>query len=1120
MEAGQKVTWDCVWFGSYPQSEVTKEDAVYAKLESASDWNIINEITIDKVKYRRMRMRDATYWTSKETAGYYYWENETTWHYFRYEPIKWRVLNTDGKRALLLSDVALDDQPYHDVLMETTWESSILHIWFNEYFENRFIECWSFLDAAFSMDERKAIQSTPLANESNPYYGTDGGKNTKDKVFLLGASDVYGTDRAKNYGFVKEHDVNDEAKRCKCSDYAKAMGTMTATTKDYTGNCWWWLRTPGKEKKMSMGVSVNGWVSESGSLVTEKNNGIRPAIYLDLSFSGLYSYAGTVCSKEKKNMAFDRSLYRADVLSDLTIPSSKTWKTDVNQNRFCSMLLYGLEKENIATPAKGWEYMQVALSSLINNPSNLLEFALREEDMYQALIFAVLSEDFENTALDKMAEVEAFASKVVELTADNKLYSDLWKALDANKEWKSWSQSKKEKFVNDMKKELEDTELGMLKQFTDASDDIMLISGTLEEILIYAGNYLSLYLMSDAVKEVVNILYEQCPDRETALKKALGICNETIREGADEFTADMQAGMIRIAGRKAISYGMDKLWSKIRDNVIAENPKVGIIIASYETSTFLTETLFKTDSTVEKYFNMVAMDAFNKVVQNTYTILEGKYRNARTKKNAEIYLSAADIMYRSIDTDCDYAISYAETISSSMIGKVSEYLDNMQGKNTFTQMSEAIKTIQKSYKIDYFQVLTTWVNYLEADGYGAYYEKYADILEEDVDKLVKTYQIACPVDIYVYDKSGTLAASVIANRPGVYVDDIDIVVENDRKEIHFSGNGHAYTIKYVGTDKGSMDIMIQEYQENKVVRTANFNRLDLEKGKTYTSEYNDKILEQQEYRLNDGTGDIISDYDSIQEEKVVKSHITIENGVLLKDGIPSVALDGGENEKIEIMAYVPEGYAFEGWFVSDSSAFLDDSGKINTYLYVGKKDCVVRPKLRKKMPPVGTIIKDKKTNGQYKVITSEPQKVTLQYLKPMNAKNKSVSIANSIKINGVSCKVTSIAKNALKGNQKVKTVTIGKYVTSIGDKAFYKCSALTKVTIPANVGNIGKQAFYGCKNLKSITMKSKVLKKIGSYALKGIHKKAIIKVPKAKLKSYKKLLKGTGQSKSVKITKY
>lgn len=26
--AGQKVTWDCLWFGSYPQSEVTKESTL------------------------------------------------------------------------------------------------------------------------------------------------------------------------------------------------------------------------------------------------------------------------------------------------------------------------------------------------------------------------------------------------------------------------------------------------------------------------------------------------------------------------------------------------------------------------------------------------------------------------------------------------------------------------------------------------------------------------------------------------------------------------------------------------------------------------------------------------------------------------------------------------------------------------------------------------------------------------------------------------------------------------------------------------------------------------------------------------------------------------------------
>ena len=39
MDAGQKVTWDCVWFGSYPQSEVTAEDgAIYTKLKKKAEW--------------------------------------------------------------------------------------------------------------------------------------------------------------------------------------------------------------------------------------------------------------------------------------------------------------------------------------------------------------------------------------------------------------------------------------------------------------------------------------------------------------------------------------------------------------------------------------------------------------------------------------------------------------------------------------------------------------------------------------------------------------------------------------------------------------------------------------------------------------------------------------------------------------------------------------------------------------------------------------------------------------------------------------------------------------------------------------------------------------------------
>ncbi|MBO4999180.1 MAG: leucine-rich repeat domain-containing protein [Lachnospira sp.] len=117
--------------------------------------------------------------------------------------------------------------------------------------------------------------------------------------------------------------------------------------------------------------------------------------------------------------------------------------------------------------------------------------------------------------------------------------------------------------------------------------------------------------------------------------------------------------------------------------------------------------------------------------------------------------------------------------------------------------------------------------------------------------------------------------------------------------------------------------------------------------------------------------------------------------------------------------------------------------------------------------------------------------------------------------------VRTIGTSAFSGCSRLKTVSMGANVTTIGAKAFYKCTALTKITIPAKVRKIGKQAFYGCKKLKRIVIKTTKLTKpkVGSKAFKGIHPKATIKVPKKKLPSYKKILKARGVGSKAKIKK-
>lgn len=134
---------------------------------------------------------------------------------------------------------------------------------------------------------------------------------------------------------------------------------------------------------------------------------------------------------------------------------------------------------------------------------------------------------------------------------------------------------------------------------------------------------------------------------------------------------------------------------------------------------------------------------------------------------------------------------------------------------------------------------------------------------------------------------------------------------------------------------------------------------------------------------------------------------------------------------------------------------------------------------------------DEQTSAVYKIRNLSPAEA--EYVSSTK-KGTNVKVPDFVVLNGKKFSVTGIAKSAFAGNKKLKSVIIGKKVKTIGAKAF-----------------------YGCKALKKITIKSTVLKKVGKNALKGIYKNAKIKVPKKKIKAYRKLLKKKGQGKNVNI---
>ncbi|MCI8377137.1 MAG: family 43 glycosylhydrolase [Lachnospiraceae bacterium] len=136
-------------------------------------------------------------------------------------------------------------------------------------------------------------------------------------------------------------------------------------------------------------------------------------------------------------------------------------------------------------------------------------------------------------------------------------------------------------------------------------------------------------------------------------------------------------------------------------------------------------------------------------------------------------------------------------------------------------------------------------------------------------------------------------------------------------------------------------------------------------------------------------------------------------------------------------------------------------------------------------------------SSKYKVtsITSKKKTVTLLRV-PKNKTVKNLKVGATVKIKGQTFKITKI-----------------------DTKAFANCKKLESVVIGKNVTTLGAKCFAGCTNLKKVTFKTKVLKKVGKDAFKKINKKAVLKVPKAKLKKYKNLLKKKVQPSTVKVTK-
>ena len=281
---------DNIYFGYWPQT-LERDENVIAKLnemagtpplprdkENPYNWEshegttyMWQKIVIyNGTKYLGVQMNDyrasGVYSLTSYIMKNGYFTFEVYW--FKYEPIKWRILTTSGNSAYIMSDIALDSfsiQPdrkeenrdglyasYNnstgvpDGTYANNWEYCFLRQWLNETFYNE----------VFNKLQKEIIQTTHLDNtarSSNPndypkYYGygekagknkfADQCKNTDDKIFLLSLRDITTT----AYGFNKDVLAKDPARNLQATDFAKLHGApMNTNDKKYVT---WYTRSP------------------------------------------------------------------------------------------------------------------------------------------------------------------------------------------------------------------------------------------------------------------------------------------------------------------------------------------------------------------------------------------------------------------------------------------------------------------------------------------------------------------------------------------------------------------------------------------------------------------------------------------------------------------------------------------------------------------------------------------------------------------------------------------------------------------------------------------------------------------------------------------------------------
>ena len=189
---------------------------------------------------------------------------------------EWRVLDIQNNTALIITEYIIEQRAYHNAYKDITWADCSLRKYLNGEFYDR-----------FTVSDKSRIIPVLNKNPDNQWYGSKGGADTQDSIFLLSIEETvcryFGDSSSKLYSPGKNQRYWFERKD---KNNSKRIARLESRKE---GSWWWWLRSPGRVSIKAVYIHGDGNIGIQGNNILKGNisdgeckGGVRPALWLKL----------------------------------------------------------------------------------------------------------------------------------------------------------------------------------------------------------------------------------------------------------------------------------------------------------------------------------------------------------------------------------------------------------------------------------------------------------------------------------------------------------------------------------------------------------------------------------------------------------------------------------------------------------------------------------------------------------------------------------------------------------------------------------------------------------------------------------------------------------------------